>query len=126
MRTRSIRVAVIACGLASFALGGGSAQAAKGPKAKAYTYCARLISTGESECFPGPFDVFHKTSSWAWKETEEVSGTYTVSGKQYVFRETKPESRDELRGTKGKHGVISGTVYENGAPGEFTFTLTPR
>jgi hypothetical protein len=94
-------------------------------KAKNYTYCA-YSATG-SECFPGPFEVFRKTHTWNWKEVGgEVSGAYTVSGKQYVFRETSPESRDEFRGTKGKHGVISGTLYEGGAPSEFTFTLTPR
>jgi hypothetical protein len=94
-------------------------------KAKSYTYCA-FSSTG-SECFPGPFEVFRKTHTWNWKEVEgEVSGTFTVSGKhQYVFREAKPESRDELRGKK-HNGVISVTLYENGAPSEFTFTLTPR
>jgi hypothetical protein len=94
-------------------------------KAKNYTYCA-YSATG-SECFPGPFEVFRKSHVWNWNEVGgEVSGTFTVSGKQYVFRETSPESRDELRGTKGAQGVISGKLYENGAPGEFTFTLTPR
>jgi hypothetical protein len=93
-------------------------------KAKNYTYCAFL--PGESECFPGPFEVFRKTHTWNWKEVEgEVSGTFTVTGKHYVFREAKPESRDEFRGTK-RNGIISGKLYENGAPSEFTFTLTPR
>jgi hypothetical protein len=86
-------------------------------------YCDK--SGSESVCFPSPIEVFHKTHTWRWIEGEEVSGTYTVSGRQYDFRETKPESRTELIGTRGKHMVISGKLYENGAPSEFTFTLTP-
>jgi hypothetical protein len=124
MNVRRILVAVVACGLMSFALSAGPAEA-KGPKAKNYTYCDYTAT--ESVCFPGPFEVFRRTRTWNWKEVGgEVSGTYTVSGKQFVFRETKPESIRELIGTRGKHGVISGKLYENGAPSEFTFTLTPR
>jgi hypothetical protein len=124
MKVRNVVVAVLACGVTSFALGAGPAQA-RTPKPKVYTYCATLISTQESECFAAPFNVFHKTHTWIWNEGEEVSGTYTMTGKNFVFRETSPESRDELIGVRGKHGVISGRLYENGSPGEFTFTLTP-
>ena len=118
MKVRRIFLVISACGLLSFALGSGAAQAAKGPKAKVYTYCVSTAT--ESECFKGPFEVFHRTFTWHWEET---NGTYTVSGKSYDFRETG--GPDELRGTRGKHGIISGRLYENGAPTEFSFTLTP-
>lgn len=123
MNVRRILAATVACGLLSVALSAGSAQAAKGPKAKDYIYCDK--SGTESVCFPTPIEVFRMRHTWVWHEGEEVSGTVAMSGKHYVFRETKPESRDELIGTRGKHGVISGTLYENGKPSEFTFTLTP-
>jgi hypothetical protein len=29
-------------------------------------------------------------------------------------------------GIGGKHGLIAGTLYDNGSPSEFTFTLTMR
>jgi hypothetical protein len=119
MKVRRILIAMTACGLISSALGAGAAEAAKkSPKPKDYTYC---VSSGkESECFKAPFEVFPKTHTWAFETT---TGTYTVSGKHYDFRETN--GPDELIGTRGKHGVISGTLYENGKPTEFSFTLTP-
>ena len=123
MNVRRILAATVGCGLLSVALSAGPAQAARAPKAKDYTYCDK--SATESVCFPTPIEVFHKTHTWRWREGEEVSGTYTKSGKQFVFRETKPESRDELVGTRGMHGVIAGTLNEHGSPSEFTFTLTP-
>jgi hypothetical protein len=120
MKVRRILVAMIACGLISSVLSAGVAQAKKpSPKPKNYTYC---VSNGkESECFKEPIEVFRKTHTWAFETT---TGTYTVAGKSYDFRETNGPA--ELIGTKGKHGVIAGTLYENGKPTEFTFTLTPR
>ena len=53
-----------------------------------------------------------------------ATGTYTVTGRKYVFREETNE-KDELIGRRGKKGVISGTLYKNGQPTEFSFTLTP-
>lgn len=141
MKVRRILVAAIACAPMGFALSTAPQAAAvvrhgtstsktirpaRAPKGKSYTYCDFEKNGTGSVCFPGPFVVVKKTKTWRFEEPEEVTGTYTVSGKNYVFRETQPEQRDELRGTKGKHGVISGILYENGAPSEFTFTLTPR
>jgi hypothetical protein len=126
MKTRQIFLVTAACALASLALGAESVQAAKHVKSKSYTYCDFEKNGSGSVCFKGPFVVVKKTQTWRFEEPEEVSGTFTVSGKSYVFRETLPEQRDELRGTRGKHGIISGTLYENGQPSEFTFTLTPR
>jgi hypothetical protein len=123
MKIRRILIAMLACGLLTFALGAGSAQAAKkGPKPKLYTYC---VSNGtEGECFEKePVEVFRKTHTWSFGS--ETTGTYTQTGKSYVFTETGG-SHDELRGTRGRQGVISGTLYEGGSPSEFTFTLTPR
>ncbi len=125
MTSLSLSAASAQAGVVRHSSGSRAARTAKAPKAKDYTYCATLISTGETECFPGPFEVFKKTHTWVWNEPEKVSGTYTVTGKHYDFRETSPETRDELIGTK-RHGVISGRLYENGTPGESTFTLTPR
>ena len=123
MKVRRILIAVSACGVISSALGAASAEAKTSPKPKNYTYCVK--SATESECFTAPIEVFHKTSTWIFEES--TSGTYTHSGNNYVFVETRGSgSHDELRGTKGKHGVISGTLYENGTATEFTFTLTKR
>lgn len=96
----------------------GSAQAAKAPKPKDYTYC--VASGTESECFEAPFEVFRKTRSWAFEETK---GEYSVHGKIFNFRERN--GPDELVGRRDKEGVISGTLLENEKPTEFTFTLTP-
>ena len=126
MRIRRSFIVTVGCALVSLALGAGSVQAAKHVKPKSYTYCDFEKNGSGSVCFKGPFVVVRKTETWRFEEPEEASGTFTVSGKSYVFRETRPEQRDELRGTRGKHGVISGTLYENGQPSEFTFTLTPR
>jgi hypothetical protein len=123
MQVRRILIAVSACGVIGSALGAGSAEAKTSPKPKDYTYCVK--SATESECFTAPFEVFHKTSTWIFEES--TSGTYTVSGNRYDFRETRGSgSNDELIGKKGKHGVISGMLYENGMPTEFAFTLTKR
>ena len=123
MKVRRILIAVSACGVIGSALGAATAEAKTSPKPKDYTYCVK--SATESECFTAPIEVFHKTSTWIFEES--TSGTYTKSGNKYTFRETRGSgSHDELIGTKGKHGVISGTLYENGAPTEFTFTLTKR
>jgi hypothetical protein len=118
MKVRRTLTAIAACGLMSFALIAGSAQAAKNPpKPKNYTYC---VSNGlESECFPAPFEVFHKTLTWSFEGT---TGTYTAANKNYVFKENG--GPDELVGTRS-HDVISGTLRENGKNTEFTFTLTP-
>ncbi len=119
MKLRRILIAIFTCSLISFALIGGSANAAKAPKPKDYTYC--VLSGTESECFEAPVEVFRKTHTW---DFETTSGTYTVHGKAYDFKETN--GPDELIGTKGRHGIISGTLYENGKPTETAFTLTPR
>ena len=126
MGIRRICTAAVAVALVSLAFGAGSVQAAKHVKSKSYTYCDFEKNGTGSTCFNGPFVVTKKTHTWRFEEPEEVSGTFTVVGKSYVFRETSPEQRDELRGTRGQGGVISGTLYENGAPSEFRFTLTPR
>jgi hypothetical protein len=126
MRGGRVFILMALSALAMLAFGAESVQAAKHVKSKSYTYCDHEKNGTQSVCFTGPFVVFKKTQTWRFEEPEEVSGTFTVSGKSYVFRETRPEQRDELRGTKGKGGVISGTLYENGQPSEFTFTLTPR
>ena len=125
MNIRQILLTALACALTGLALSAGLAQAAKAPKAKRYTYC--VSEPKASECFKEPFEAFSKTKTWRWIETgEETAGTYTVTGKNYVFKETKGAgSKDELIGTKGKKGVISGKLYENGAASEFSFTLTP-
>lgn len=125
MKVRRVLIAMTACGLISSALSAGSVYAAKrSPKPKDYTFCVKETNGSGSECFTPPFEVFHKTHTWVFEET--TNGTYTVSGKRYDFRETHGlGEHDELIGTKN-NGVISGTLYENGAPSEFTFTLTPR
>jgi hypothetical protein len=127
VKVRRILIAIAACGLISSALGAESVQAAKHVKSTSYTYCDFEKNGSGSVCFTPAFVVVKKTLMWRFdEEPNEVSGTFTVTGKSYVFRETRPEQRTELRGTKGKHGVISGTLYENGEPSEFTFTLTKR
>jgi hypothetical protein len=119
MKLRSILVAAL-CALTAFAFTAGSAQAAgKGPKPKLYTYC--VTSGSEHECFEAPLEAFRKTGTWTFDET---TGTYTSTGKSFTFVETGG-THDELRGTRTRHGVIAGTLYENGAPSEFSFTLTP-
>jgi hypothetical protein len=119
MKLRRMLAALAACGLLIAAVGAASAQAVKkAPKPKDYTYCVK--SGNESECFTPPFEVFQKTATWTFEET---TGTYTRSGRRYDFRETG--GPDELIGTKVQHGVIAGTLFENGKPTEFTFTLTP-
>ena len=127
MSVRRTFIVTVVFALVSLALGATTVQAAKHVKSKSYTYCDFEKNGTGSVCFKGPFVVVKKTQTWRFEEEpEEVSGTFTISGKHYVFRETRPEQRDELRGTRSQSGVISGTLYENGQPGEFTFTLTPR
>lgn len=120
MRHLRVFAVLCTCGLLAVMLGAGSAQAAKAPKAKDYTYC--VTNGPESECFEPPFEVFRKTHTW--KFDEETTGTYTQNGRSYVFTETG--GPDELVGNKIGHGVISGTLRENGKNTEWTFTLTPR
>ncbi|HXB15990.1 MAG TPA: hypothetical protein VNV44_09645 [Solirubrobacteraceae bacterium] len=122
MGTRRVVAALTACALAGLTLGAGSAQAAKkAPKPKDYTYC--VTNGPESECFENePFEVFRKTHTW--KFGSEAAGTYTTSGKSVVFHETT--GPDELVGNKVGHGVIAGTLRENGKNTEWTFTLTPQ
>jgi hypothetical protein len=126
MKVRQILIAIAAFAVVCVALSAG-AQAAKPPKPKDYTYCVSEAKGSGAECFKEPLEVFSKTKTWRWVETgQETAGTYSHEGKSYVFKETKGEgNKDELIGTKGKKGVISGTLYENGAPSEFNFTLTP-
>jgi hypothetical protein len=121
MKRRRLITALLACGLAGSMLGTASAQAARAPKPKDYTYC--VTNGQESECFPAPFEVFRKTHTW--KFDEETTGTYTKTGNSFVFTETGGSS-DELVGYKIGHGVISGTLRENGKNTEWTFTLTPQ
>ncbi len=114
--------AATACLLICFAFTAASAQAShvpKPPKPKDYTYC--VLGGQESECFEPPVEVFRKTHTWNFETT---FGTYTQHGRSYDFKETN--GPDELIGTRGRHGIISGTLYENGKPTEFAFTLTPR
>jgi len=119
MKLRRMLVALAACGLLGAAVGTGSAEAVKkAQKPKDYTYCVK--SGTEAECFKPPFEVFQKAATWTFEET---TGTYTRAGRGYDFKETG--GPDELIGTKVKHGVIAGTLFENGKPTEFTFTLTP-
>ena len=120
MKLRRILVATFTCALVGSTLSAGSASAAKAPKPTDYTYC--VTNGPESECFEAPFEVFRKTHTW--KFDTETTGTYTSSGKSYVFTETG--GPDELVGTKIGHGVISGTLRENGKNTEWTFTLTPQ
>lgn len=123
MKNRRALVALAACAALSIALPAASAQAAKSPKPKDYTYCVTAPSESggtESECFAEPVEVFRKTKTYKFGES---NGTYTVTGKSYVFHEAG--GPDELIGTHGKHGVISGRLYENGEATETTFTLTP-
>ncbi len=130
MKHRRITAALAACGLLSAAITAVPAQAArKPPKAKDYIYCVTVPKEGggtEHECFEKePFEVFKKTQSFQFGGT---TGTYTQSGKEYDFKESassENKGADELKGTRGKKGVISGTLYENGKATETTFTLTP-
>lgn len=129
MKVRQILIVVAAYGLMSFAVTAQSAQAkTKPPKPKDYTYCATETKNNETVCFKPPIEVFPRTHTWRFEEETPgtyASGTFTASGGHYVFREETNE-HDELIGKKGKHGVISGTLYKSGQPTEFTFTLTPR
>jgi hypothetical protein len=126
MGVRRVFIVAVAFAVVSLVLGVASVQAAKHVKSKSYTYCDFEKNGTGSVCFKGPFVVVKKTQTWIFEEPEAVGGTFTVAGKSYVFTETRPEQRDELRGTRGRGGVISGTLYENGQPSEFRFTLTPR
>jgi hypothetical protein len=53
----------------------------KPPKPKDYTVC--YASGGSEERLEEPFEIF--TKSHTWREGPQVSGTYTVTGKDYVF-----------------------------------------
>ena len=125
MKVRQMLIATASCAVMGLVLSAGIAEAAKAPKPKDYTYC--VSEPNGSECFKEPVEVFRKTKTWRWVEAgEETSGTYTHEGKNYVFKETVGGgNKDELIGTRGKKGVISGKLYENGAPTEVDFTLTP-
>ncbi len=92
----------------------------KPPKPKDYTAC--YASGGSEECFEA-FEVFTKTHTW--QEGTVASGTYTVTGKDYVFSGEERHTKVELVGVKGKKGVIAGEVH-GGYFGGHTFTLTPR
>jgi hypothetical protein len=132
MKRNPILIAAIACAMttAVFGITAAALAAQKPPKAKDYRYCATVPKEGgggtEHECFENePFEVFKKTKTFKFGNT---TGTYTQNGKEVVFHESAASENhgaDELRGTRGKKHVISGTLYENGAPTETTFTLTP-
>jgi hypothetical protein len=129
MKLRRILTLTAACAAVSLAVSGTAQAAKKPPKAKDYTYCVTVPKEGggtEHECFESePFEVFKKTGSFKFGGT---TGTYTQHGKEYVFKESETSENkgaDELRGTRGKKRVISGTLYENGKATETAFTLTP-
>lgn len=131
MKLNRILIIAAVCAVASMAFAGAAAQAArKPPKPRDYLYCVTVPKEGggtEHECFENePFEVFARTKTFKFGGT---TGTYTQSGKEYDFHESatsENKGADELRGTRGKKGVISGTLYENGKATETTFTLTPH
>ena len=130
MKLPRIVLVTAACAALGLAVCGPAQAAKKPPKGKDYTYCVTVPKEGggtEHECFENePVETFPNSKTFKFGNT---TGTYTHHGKEYVFKESEASENkgaDELRGTRGKKGVIAGTLYENGEPTETMFTLTPE